>query len=170
MAISQVLSNRTTIKNVIIDFLALAFIYFVPAIAHLSGLPVYFIEPMRLMLILAIAHSSKANACFIALSLPFFSFMVSGHPEALKMLVITAELALNVWLFFYLSRETKNIFISTLSSIVLSKIFCYLMYLPLFSFTFVRSELDATFIIAQLISTLIFSTYLSFMFKKNTSF
>ncbi len=59
-------------KSLIIDILGLTFIYFVPAISHLLSFPLYLVEPMRVMLIIAIAHTTKRNAYLIALTLPVF--------------------------------------------------------------------------------------------------
>ena len=101
--VSSVVSKQNT-KNIILDIFALAFIYFVPSISHLLNLPIYYIEPMRLMLILALVHSSKQNAYILALTLPLFSFLVSAHPVLPKMFLISFELCLNVFLFFILVK------------------------------------------------------------------
>ena len=97
--------SKLNTKSIVLDIFALAFIYFVPTISHLLNIPLYLIEPMRIMLILAIVHTSKKNAYIIALTLPLFSFLVSAHPNIFKVLLITAELVLNVWLFFELSKK-----------------------------------------------------------------
>ncbi|MCK9617265.1 MAG: hypothetical protein M0R21_05460 [Lentimicrobiaceae bacterium] len=154
------------VSNVLVDGTALALVIFVPAISHLSGMPVYYIEPMRLMLILAIIHTSKNNAFFIASILPLFSFLFSGHPIPLKMMVITAELVINTALFYFFINKKIKVFYSVFSSIFISKIFCYLLYIPLFSIAFALSELNLSFVVAQVISTLLFSLYALFVFKR----
>ena len=70
------LFSKQNIKSIILDIAAIAFIYFVPTISHILSLPVYYIEPMRLMLILALVHTTKQNAYIIALTLPLFSFLI----------------------------------------------------------------------------------------------
>jgi hypothetical protein len=161
---SAALPSGEFIKSACIDAAALAFIYFTPVLAHLAAFPVYMIEPMRIMVILSMAHSSRGNSYLLALTLPFFSFITTSHPEFFKMLIITCELVLNVFLFYWLSVRIKNVFLSMISAIITSKIVCYLLYFIFFSMAFVRNESDTTFLAVQLITTLIFSTYI-FIFR-----
>ena len=163
------LNNKTVWKNILIDMGALALIYFLPASVHLTGIPLYMIEPMRLMLIISMAHGAKSNSYLLALSLPLFSFAVSGHPEFLKMLIITGELVLNTVLFYWLTGRSVNTFLSLMLAIIISKIACYLAYWPIFSFDFVIAEASPVFIAAQIVTTLIFSFYVAIILKKQQS-
>jgi len=151
--------------TLILDTGALLFIYFIPALVHYLSVPVYMIEPMRLMLILAIAHTHRYNALVLALTLPAFSFLVSGHPAFLKMLIITGELALNVAIFYLLVNRIRNFFATMFLSILLSKMACYAAYALVFSMAFVREEAAPLFLIVQLFTTAIFSIYISLTFK-----
>ena len=81
------------IKTIVFDLMALLCIYLVPAVSHLFSFPVYYLEPMRIMLILAIAHTTRKNAYLIALTLPLFSLLISAHPSLIKTSLITGELA-----------------------------------------------------------------------------
>lgn len=157
--------NRLDAKTLLIDLSALAFIYFVPALSHLLALPVYFIEPMRLMLIIAIAHTSRRNAFIIAATLPLFSFLISAHPHLIKMLLISAELVLNVWLFYFILKKSGNAFVSMISSIVISKVAYYLIKFGLISSLLLSGSLVSTPLLIQLITTLVFSGYLFFVFR-----
>ncbi len=96
------------IKSIVFDLMALLFIYLVPAISHLLSFPVYYLEPMRIMLILAIVHTTRKNAYLIALTLPLFSLLISAHPSLIKTSLVTGELLLNVWLFFFISEKLSN--------------------------------------------------------------
>jgi hypothetical protein len=153
-------------KSIVFDIFALAFIYFVPTISHLLNIPLYLVEPMRIMLILAIVHTSKKNAYIIALTLPLFSFLISAHPNVFKMMIITAELVMNVWLFYILAKKT-NQFVAILSSILLSKIFYYLLKFGLISFAVLQTGLISTPIYLQLITSVVFSAYLFFVIRRN---
>ena len=161
------LINRGIMTNVLVDLAALALIYFIPATVHFTGIPLYMIEPMRLMLILSMAHASRNNTVFLALTLPLFSYLVSGHPEAVKMIIITGELVLNTLMFYWLVKKFNHSFFAILISIVVSKLACYLAYWPVFSFSFVVAEASPDFLIIQLITTLVFSFYISVILKKN---
>jgi len=135
----------------------LVFVGLVPAASHLFKIPVYFIEPMRIMLVLALLFTSRANAYALAIVLPLFSFLISGHPAPIKMMIIMAELALNVWLFLYFYQKTSRSFLSAFGSILISKLFCYGVYFIVFSMAFVRAEAEITFLIAQMILTFVLS-------------
>jgi hypothetical protein len=158
--------SKQNVKSVLFDIAALAFIYFVPAISHLLSLPVYLIEPMRLMLILALVHTTKQNAYIIALSLPLFSFLISAHPVLPKMILISFELVLNVFLFFALLKKLDNTFLAVLVSIILSKLVYYVLKFALIKLTLIDSGLISTPIVIQVIMVFIFSSYLYSFYRK----
>lgn len=163
MRTAQLTANKT-LSYVLFDIVALSFIYFVPTISHLLSVPLYLIEPMRIALILALVHTTKRNAYIIAVTLPIFSFLVSAHPVFLKMILISAELVLNVWIFYLLFNRTKNAFVSILTSIIVSKGVYYLTKFGLISFALLTtSDLIATPLYIQLVTSLVFSSYLGFM-------
>ncbi len=161
----NLVTSRINYKSILIDFLALAFIYFVPAISHLFNLPVYLVEPMRIMLVLAMVHTSKQNAYLLALTLPVFSFFVSTHPNIYKGLIMTVELILNVWLFFEISKHITNKFVSMFTAIIISKVIYYLMKFGLISFGIIGTGLFSTPVYLQIITSVIFSGYLFFFFQ-----
>ncbi|MFA5647591.1 MAG: hypothetical protein WC951_04710 [Bacteroidales bacterium] len=161
------ITTRKTIAYVLFDIFALAFIYLIPTISHMLSFPLYLIEPMRIALVLALVHTTKRNAYIIALTLPLFSFLVSAHPVFYKMLLISGELVLNVWLFYFLLKRTKNAFASILSSIILSKALYYAVKFIAITLILKTSEvLVATPFYIQAATTLVFSVYIGFMFKK----
>ena len=153
----------------ITDIAALVFVGLVPAASHLFKIPVYFIEPMRVMLVLALLYSSRWNAYALAIVLPLFSFLVSGHPAPVKMMIIMAELALNAWLFLYFYQKTRRSFLSAFSSIIISKVFCYAMYFVAFSMAFVKAEAEITFLLAQMILTIVLSSLVWIILARRNS-
>ena len=152
--------SKSTIKSSIFDLFAIAAIYMVPTFSHLFALPIYFIEPMRLMLILAIAHTSKKNAYLLAATLPIFSFVVSAHPVFLKTLLISGELLVNVWLFFLLSERIKNKFGAMVISIAISKMAYYAIKFILLSFVLLQGSLISTPILIQMVTMFLFGGYI----------
>jgi len=124
---SSLLLTKDKIISVAFDILCISVMYFVPAVSHLLNLPIYLIEPLRIMIILALVHTKRQNAYFIALTLPLFSTLISGHPFFAKMLIMSLELFLNVVLFFTLSSRIKNSFLAMVSAIVISKAVYYLL-------------------------------------------
>ncbi|MGE0090725.1 MAG: hypothetical protein AB7S50_14730 [Bacteroidales bacterium] len=158
--------SKQNVLSALFDIAALAFIYFVPAISHLLSLPVYLIEPMRLMLVLALVHTSKQNAYIIALTLPLFSFLISAHPVLPKMILISFELVLNVFLFFAILKRFNNTFLAILVSIISSKLIYYIIKFGLIKLTLIDSGLISTPIAIQVIMTLVFSGYLYSFYRK----
>ena len=147
------------IKNITFDLIALAAIYLVPAVSHLLSFPVYYIEPMRIMLVLAIVHTSRSNAYLIAITLPLFSLLISAHPSLIKTSLITGELLVNLWLFFFLSKKFSNKSMSIFLSIIASKLLYYLIKFLLINSALMSGELISTPIDIQLIMMAAFSGY-----------
>ncbi len=82
------------------DAVAVLFILGVPALSHLTSVPFYLLDPMRLAVLGALlASRSRVNGLVLAVALPLVSFAISGHPVFPKCLVIAAELSVNVLLF-----------------------------------------------------------------------
>lgn len=145
---------------------ALLFVYFVPALSHLIGIPLYLIEPMRLAVVLALVHTRPGNAYLLALTLPLFSFAVSAHPHFLKMLLITGELLLNVWLFFFLIKRFRiQQGLSLGLSILLSKAVYYLAKFALISALLIEGSVISTPLWIQALTLLAFALYLGWMRK-----
>lgn len=162
------LTSRKTLSYVLFDILALTFIYFVPTISHMLSFPLYLIEPMRIALILALVHTTKKNAYIIAITLPLFSFLVSAHPVFYKMMLISGELVINVWLFYFIFSRTKNAFVSILSSIVLSKAIYYLAKFIAIALILQTSErIISTSLYIQAATTIVFSLYLGLMLRNS---
>lgn len=155
---------RKVVVAALLDLLALVFVFFVPALSHHSGLPVYLIEPMRVMVILALLHSHRVNAWALAVILPAFSYFVSGHPLPVKMVIITLELLLNVGLF-QLLRGRISPFFAMASAILVSKVFYYLVKYLVVSLGWLQMELFATPFTIQLITMLVFSGYAWLIFN-----
>jgi len=86
------------------------------------------------------------------------------------MLLITVELLLNVWLFYFMLKKSDNVFFSILSSILVSKIAYYLLKFGLISALFIEGNLVATPLLLQAIMTLIFSGYIFLIFRKKSNF
>ncbi|HDR05268.1 MAG TPA: hypothetical protein ENN84_08505, partial [Candidatus Marinimicrobia bacterium] len=110
----------------VLQSFGLAVVYFMPALVHLLQWPVYYLEPMRIIVILALVHSSRANALILALTLPIFSYFVSAHPVLLKAVLISGELAANVFLFDLLRRKMKSQGLAIFAAILGSKLLYYL--------------------------------------------
>ena len=169
MNITDVQINYKAIRSsLLIDIMAITSIYFVPALSHLLNFPLYLIEPMRMMLILAMVHTNKKNAYLLALTLPLFSYFISGHPLFIKMLLISFELSLNVFLFYLLIKYLSNYFTAAFGSIMLSKLAYYAIKFILLNSLLINGNLISTPIYIQIITSLIFGLYCFLKKKKVT--
>jgi len=155
--------SYSRVKNLVFDLCIVLIIYLVPAISHLFSFPVYYLEPMRIMLILAIVHTTKKNSYLIAVTLPLFSLLISAHPSIIKSSLITGELILNVWLFFIISEKINSKMFTMIISIILSKIFYYLVKLLLINFALISGNLISTPVYIQIVMTLLLGSYVYLM-------
>jgi hypothetical protein len=158
-------SWKSYIKPALLDVFALAFIYFLPAISHLLSIKLYLIEPMRVMLVLALVHTHKKNAYLLALTLPLFSFLISAHPVFVKTMLISAELVVNVALFYFLVKRLQ-VLAAIFVSIWLSKMFYYSLKSLAMLSILPGDSLVSTPLLIQLATSLVFSLYLFAFFKK----
>ena len=67
-------------NTVLIDSALLAALYFLPSLSHVTALPLYMLEPMRVALIIALLFTNRTNAYFIAFTIPLASAVITGHP------------------------------------------------------------------------------------------
>ncbi|NWF89336.1 MAG: hypothetical protein HXY50_07705 [Ignavibacteriaceae bacterium] len=160
--------SQSMVKVYLIDFLIIAIIYFLPALSHLTALPLYYLEPMRLAMLFAMIHTGKKNALIIAATLPIFSLLVSSHPGFLKAILITGELLFNLT-FFYLLIRKVNVFSAALLSIIASKLLYYGVKYIFIQTQLIEGGLITTPISIQLIIALLMSIYAGFVFKKSGS-
>ena len=108
------------------DVALFAFVYFIPALSHLTSIPFYMLEPMRVAVLLGlIVTGSGRNAYFTALTLPVFSFVVAAHPLLLKSLLMSGELVLNVFFLQLLLKKFRSGFLAAFLSVILSKLAYY---------------------------------------------
>lgn len=164
-AILKKLTTKEVIRTSLFDVFAISVVYLVPVFSHLFAIPLYYAEPMRLMLVLAIMFTSKKNALFIAVTMPFFSMLISGHPIFYKALLISAELFVNVIFYFIIIDKVKNKFAAMAVSILSAKFFYYFIKILLVNIALLSGEIIATPIIIQLGVVLVYSAI--FTLKKS---
>jgi hypothetical protein len=164
----SIIDFKSNIKTYLIDFSLLLMIYFLPVISHLFAFPIYYLDPMRIALVVALIHTSKKNAYIIALTLPLFSFLISSHPQIIKSFLLIAELVINLSLFFLLKDKLKNVFTSLFLSILISKVIYYSLKFALISFALLNDRLFSTPFYYQMISAILLSTYIYLVNKTST--
>ena len=136
--------KRDIFITILIDFMAILFIYFLPALAHFSHLPIYYADPMRIALFSVLIITKKENVYIMALTIPLLSFLISGHPVFPKCILVSLELFINVVLIYQLSKHIKNLFITVFASLMISKSFYYLIKFALIKLSLLESGLIST--------------------------
>lgn len=162
---AMIISERR-LQNITYDLIALSVITIVPALSHMIGIPLYLLEPMRVVLLISLFHTSKKNAFMLAFILPIFSLLISQHPSLPKTILIISELILNVWLFYLLTQKISNNFLSMFLSILISKLYYYIIKYVLISFGLLSGELVSTALYLQAIVGVAISFYSFIILKK----
>ena len=165
------------IKLGITDILATAFIFLVPALSHMTSVPFYLADPMRLAVLGALAASRDwKNSLALAIALPLISFGISGHPVFPKCLLIAVELASNVLLFAAFHKSFAKFFrrgrafgtgCAAFLSILLSKGIYYLLKFALISGGLMDMELVSTALLVQLAVAIVLSVLLALSFRRS---
>jgi len=158
------LYNTYLSKTLLIDFLSIAFIYFLPALSHLTALPLYLIDPMRIAVLFCLIHTNRKNAFLIAVTIPIFSLIVSTHPAIFKSVLITIELLANLVLFYFFI-EKLNTFLAMFLSIVLSKLIYYSGKYIFLQLEIIDGDLVSTSLIIQWVVALGLSLYAAIIFN-----
>ena len=152
-------------SSFILDILAVLFIIFLGDISRFVSYPIYILDPMRMMVILAIAFTPRWNVWVLALLLPFVSYFMGGHPHIMKTSIMAAELLLNVWLFWFLFDKIKMSLLAILLSIMFSKAVYYLLKFICLQMGWLSGDMVSTPLYIQIITTIAFSTFVFLVFN-----
>ena len=111
-----------------IDVALLAALYFLPSLSHVTALPLYMLEPMRVALIIALLFTNRTNAYFIAFTIPLASAMITGHPTPFKALLMGIEFSVLVACYGYLVQMVRiPAFAALTAAILTGKLVYYTM-------------------------------------------
>lgn len=140
------LTKIFTFHNIIVDVVILACIYFIPALSHVAPFPLYLLDPMRIFMLAGyMLTRQNSNAFLLALTIPLFSALVTGHPPIFKAILISIELMVNILLFIQLLNRTKlHMALSLFLSIIGSKLVYYSLKLAFINLGFIEGELITT--------------------------
>ncbi len=153
-------------RALIIDITFVLAIVYLPSLSHLLAIPLYRLEPMRLLLIMALPFTGRGNGYLLALILPIASFLTSGHPEPAKALLMSGELMLNVWLFCWLMKQFDSPSGSMLGGIILSKMSYYGVKFVMIQLTLLSAPLISSPLLIQGILAAVFSLYIFIVYSR----
>lgn len=157
--------KASAVRTIAADFAALLFILIVPAVSHFTSLPVYYFEPMRLTLVILIIYTNRYNALAGTAAMPFFSHLFASHPTVFKTMLISTELMINAVLFFILLKKTKKVFLSMITSILISKIIYYGLKHIFISYSLIDGALISTPIYYQIFTTILYGLLAYFLLR-----
>jgi len=113
---------------VLIDILLLTALYVLPSFSHVTALPLYMLEPMRVALIIALLFTNRANTYLLAFTIPLASSMITGHPVFFKAVLMGIELTILVAGYSYLVRFDRiPAFVALTAGIIIGKLVYYSM-------------------------------------------
>jgi hypothetical protein len=149
--------------------LSIILIGFFPIIAHVTKLPLYYLEPMRIMIVIFFIRGYMKDAFMFSILYPIISFFISGHPMIYKMPLVMIDLFLNILIFYILTRKDINIYISFIVSVVISKILYYVLKYMIFTVILAKLQgLIETNVLIQGINILGILILIKFANKKAT--
>ena len=162
----SITSSRLT---VITDIVVLALVYCIPAFVHATQFPLYYFEPMRLLLFAAYLISrNHTNAYLLAITLPLISTIFPPHhPPVYKAVIMSLELFVNVACFHWMINKFKwpaaiLFFIST----VISKIFYYGFKYIFIKLALIEGALITTDLLTQLATLICLSILFAVFYKR----
>ena len=161
-----------SINNIVVDFFLLCIAYFIPTISHVLTFPLYIFDPMRIILLIGLLMTkNKNNSLVMAVSIPFFSTLVAGHPLLMKSLLIGIELTTNILLFLYILNKAKlHVFFAIFGSIVLSKIVYYSFKFLFLKLGILDGNLISTPLLIQFFVALIIAIVFCIIWLKGKDF
>lgn len=163
------LSLNSAYKIVVTDLVVLTAVYFIPAFIHATAFPLYYFEPMRLLLFAAYLISrNNTNAFLLALTLPLVSTIFPPHhPPFYKAVIMSLELFVNVACFVWAVNKIKwPAFVLFFISTVISKVFYYGLKFVFIKMSLIQGELITTSLLTQLITLSILSLLFAIFYRR----
>ena len=115
------------VRIAMVDAVLVALACLVPAVSHLTAVPLYVANPMLALLLAGMLLGKDwRNALVLAVLMPLTSCLLTGMPAAPKMVCMAAELATVAVLFGVLSRRWKAL-PAVLTAIVAGKVVYYVL-------------------------------------------
>ena len=157
------------LRTILIDAAILIAIYFIPALSHIAPFPLYLLDPMRIFMLAGyVLTRQNTNAYLLALTIPLFSSMVTGHPPLFKAILISIELTVNILLFVQLLNRTKLLMVLALFlSIIGSKLVYYALKFAFINLGFVEGNLITTDLWMQLGTAVFVTSIFSLIWLKS---
>lgn len=120
---SRLVLPWTDVSSITLQFTLVISAVVIPAIAHLSGMPVRLLVPMHWPVLLAGLLLGWRGGLIVGLLAPISNFVITGYPLFYKMIPMTAELAVYGGLSGFLREVLRwNGYLSIISALIIGRI------------------------------------------------
>lgn len=156
--------KQSLLNVVLIDSAILFLACMVPAMSHLSALPLYQFNPMLWMMLLSmLLVRDHRNAFVMAAMLPFVSCLVSGMPSPDKAICMVAELEVVALLVAYVASRKSGwtLFGLTVAAVVAGKCVYYAVKALIISSVSLVGTPVAVQLLAAVAASALFAFFLS---------
>lgn len=178
-------STTKALRLGITDAGALLLIYLLPTLSHITSVPFYLLDPMRIAVLGALLCTRDwKNSLVLAVTLPLFSALIGMHPIFPKCALIAVELSVNVLLFAWFmhlvdkriasgavrnstAAQALSIGSAAFASILLSKLLYYGLKAAVLSAGLMQMSLVSTALWIQLLVAVALSIGFALVFSKN---
>ena len=124
---NAIANTKTIGRYAVLDVSLLAAACLIPALSHITALPLYMLNPMlALLLVGMLIGRDWRNALMMAILLPAVSCLLTGMPTAAKMLCMMAELVTVAAIFTWLQHKWHTL-PAILTAIIAGKAVFYIM-------------------------------------------
>lgn len=156
-------TKALTFKHLaLLDAVLLTVACLIPTVSHLFALPLYMLNPMLALLLVALLIGRDwRNAFVLAILMPAVSCLLTGMPVAAKMLCMMAELATVATLFGWLQKHWA-VLPAVLTAIVAGK----LVYYALKAIVIAPAVLVSTSWSIQLLAILLWGGLFALIYNK----
>lgn len=155
-------------RIILTDLAVLGAAYGLPSLSHIAPFPLYYLDPMRLLLLTAyLLTTHRGNAVLLAATIPLFSTWVTGHPPFAKALLIGMELVVNITLLHaVLGRWKQPVILKVLGTIVVSKVVYYTAKALFIWWGWLQDKVIATGLDTQLITAVALSCFFALIYRR----
>ena len=154
--------TQTLTRLVPLDAALITAACLIPAASHLFALPIYMLNPMLALLLVAmLVGRDWRNALVMAVLIPAVSCLLTGMPVAAKMVCMMAELATVAALFTWLKKRWA-VLPAVLTAIVAGK----LVYYGLKAIVIAPAVLIGTSWSVQLLAVLLWGGLFALIYNK----
>jgi hypothetical protein len=159
-----------TPRILLADMAVLGAVCGIPALAHLVPFPLYYLDPMRLLLLVSYLFTrNQGNSLLLSVGIPIFSTLVTGHPTVAKALLIAVELLVNISILpMVLERWKLPVLLTVFGSIVVSKCAYYIAKALFMRCGLLDGKLIATDLYAQVLTAGAISCAFALLYRRKS--